>query len=209
MQLDIPDILAGLAKKRPVFHSEADFRTSLALHLHETYKHLYPLPEYPFALPENIACDIMLLQGGKEVMALELKYFCRAFKGEVGDKFFRLRWNSTPDAGRYGVLKDIERMEIFLEKNPTAQAAVIAITNDPKLWEGKKSKNTTDAAFVLQEGGTVTGTLAWAPHTSLKTKRAYPKIILRGKYDMAWQDYSRLDGTFGKFRFLHIPVSKP
>ena len=215
-KLDIPAILVDLARERPVFHSEADFQHALAWQIHKANLGLQPRLEYPFDYPSSKACDIVLVHDGRVVMAIELKYFCQKLEREVHGELFRLKWNTAADGGRHAALKDVERMEEFLEKtqkagNRTMQAAVIAITNDPTFWEGPKQDDGTDAEFNIHEGSTTAGTLNWAAKTSRKTKRLYGKIKLFGKYEMKWDEYSRVgsDEEYGRFRYLHIPVQSP
>ena len=216
LQLDIPQILRSLARRRPIFHSEADFRLELALYLRETYPHLYPVCEYPLHRTSRESYDIMLLQGREEVMVLELKYLCQALKCNFADEQFKLTGGWPADGGCHATLKDVERLEVFLEEiqkreNRTARAAVIALTNDPVLWEGPISENTTYKEFTIKDGRSdVTGTLKWAEKTSQKTKRDYKRIRLFGNYTMHWQDYSCIKAQkYGRFRFLHIPVQPP
>lgn len=213
MRLDVPKILGVLAKRRPVFHSESDFQHALAWQIHEMHPALNPRLEYPLERPTRKACDMVLFQGGKMVMAIELKYPCRNLNYENKGEMFTLK-SAPADSGRHGTLKDIERMEEFIEEieeteKRTIQAAVITLTNDPDLWNGLKTQRRTGAEFDIQEGKIVSRTLKWAPHTSIKTKRAYPKIRLFGRYIMKWQDYSRIDESNGIFRYLHIPVQHP
>ena len=209
MKIDVSKILTNLAKERPVFHSEADFRLGLIFQLRETYPELHAISEYPFQRNSREAHDIVLLQGRKEVMAFELKYPCQKLDYKNGNEIFKLKWAGAADAGRHATLKDIERMEEFLETSPTAQAAVITLTNDPALWNGPTKTNLFSAAFDTQEGKIVTGTLKWAPKTSDNTKRRYSKVKLFGIYKMKWENYSQVDGKFGQFRYLHIPVQPP
>lgn len=209
MKLDISEILKALARKRPIFHSEADFQHALAWQIHEMYPSLHLRLEYPFGRSMRKACDMVLFRGGKMMMAVELKYFCRNLNYENKGEVFTLK-SAPADTGRYGTLKDIERMEKFIKdiqntKNQVVRASVITLTNDPELWRGSKP-NRTDADFDIKEDRIVSGALKWAEHTSIKTKRDFPKINLLGKYTMKWQDYSHVDGSNGKFRYLHIPV---
>ena len=213
MKLHIPEILKALAGKRPVFHSEADFQHALAWQIHEMHQGLHPRLEYPFERPTRKTCDMVLFRGGKMVMAIELKYPCRNLDYENKGEMFALK-SAPVDAGRHGTLKDIERMEEFIEEiqeteNRTVQAAVITLTNDPDLWNGSKTSNRTDAELDIREGKVVSKTLKWAPRTSIKTKRMYPRIKLFGRYTMKWRDYSHVDESNGVFRYLHIPVQHP
>lgn len=213
MKLDIPKTLEALAGNRPVFHSEADFQHALAWQIHDLHPNLHPRLEYPLERRTRKACDMVLFRGGKVVMAIELKYPCRNLNYENKGEMFTLK-SAPVDSGRHGTLKDIERMEEFIEEiqeteNRTVQAAVITLTNDPDLWNGSKTQKRTDVEFDIREGKVVSRTLKWAPHTSIKTKRAFPRIRLFGKYTMNWQDYSRVDESNGVFRYLHIPVQHP
>lgn len=213
MRLDIPKVLGVLARRRPVFYSESDFQHALAWQIHEMHPALYPRLEYPLERRTRKACDMVLFQGRKMVMAIELKYPCRNLNYENKGEMFTLK-SAPADSSRHGTLKDVERMEEFIEdiqeiENRTIQAAVITLTNDPDLWNGLKTQKGTGAEFDIREGKIVSRTLKWAPHTSAKTKRAYPRIRLFGRYTMEWQNYSRVDGSNGIFRYLHIPVQHP
>lgn len=138
---------------------------------------------------------------------LELKYLCQRVECDVGGERFGLKPQGAQDLRRYDVLKDIWRMERFLEGRSGASAAVLVIANDPGYWVGPKGVSTCDASFSLREGRIVTGTLDWAPHAGAGTKRGREAPIeLRGCYTMNWQDYSRIDAPFGLFRFLHVRI---
>ena len=222
MRLDIPKILVALAKRRPVFHSEADFRLELVLQIHKMYPKLCPVAEYPIRREAKEAYDLMLFRGHREVTALELKYACQKLDYRNEGQTFKLK-TAPVGVGRYGTLRDIERMEEFLEKirkkePQRVHADVITLTNDPFLWEGPKRTGVTDEEFNIAESvirgdkkvkNTVSGTLRWSPRTATKTKRACPKIRLHGSYRMRWRDYSKVTGKFGQFRYLHIPVQPP
>lgn len=82
------------------------------------------------------------------------------------------------------------------------------LSNDPSYWKGRKSTGASDAAFELREGRTVMGILDWADRAGPGTKRGREAAItLKGGYAMNWRDYSRIDGRFGEFRFLYVPVA--
>ena len=207
MDLDIPQLLTELAARRPIFHSEADLQHELARHLREVHAHLQVRLEYPLARPSNAAIDILIRNAGQE-LALELKYLCQRIDQEVDGEPFALKPQGAQDIRRYDVLKDVGRMEQFLTARSTASAAVLVLSNDPSYWSGPKGENTCDAAFALREGRTVTGQLDWADHAGPGTKRGREAtIVLKGAYAMNWRAYSRIDGRFGEFRFLYIPVA--
>lgn len=209
LDLDIPHLLIDLAARRPVFHSEADLQHELAWHLREVHPNLQVRLEYPLARPSNAAIDI-LIRNGDQAMALELKYLCQRVEYDVDGEPFALKPQGAQDIRRYDVLKDVWRMEQFLAARPSASAAVLALTNDPAYWRGPRGLSTCDAAFALREGRSVTGLLDWAPHTGAGTKRGRETTInFMGEYRMTWADYSRVEGPFGEFRFLYLPVARP
>ena len=199
---NIPQILRDLAEQRPIFHSEADFQHELAWHLREADPSLRPRLEYPFGRLNRRACDIVLIRNGIE-MALELKYLCQKLECEIGGETFRLEKQGAQNIRRLQTLEDIERMEGFLGDHPSAQAHVVLLTNHDTYWKGSAA-DTADAEFDIREGRIVTGDLNWAQWAD-KWKPT-PAVNLRGSYIMQWQDYSRINGKHGLFRFLHIPV---
>ena len=75
--IDIHALLGGLARKRPAFHSEADFQFALAWEIREARKLDSRLEFRPLA-DERMYLDIWLPQRG---VAVELKYMTRAFAG--------------------------------------------------------------------------------------------------------------------------------
>ncbi len=165
--------------------------------------------EYPRERPSNAASDI-LIRTGDQAIALELTYLCQGVEYEVCGELFAPKPQGAQDVRRYDVLTDVWRMEQFLEARPTASAAVLARTNDPAYWRGPRGMSTCDAAFALREGRVVTGALNRAAHTGAGTKRSREAAIkLKGQYRMTWAHYSRIDGPFGEFRFLYLPVARP
>lgn len=207
MDLDIPELMQGLAARRPVFHSEADFQFELAWHLREAHPLLAIRLEYPLSPPGKAALDILVRKGDEE-MAIELKYPRQRLVCEIDGERFTLKAQEAQDLGRYAVLKDVERMERFVATRPAASAAVVVLSNEPGYWRGQTHAGTADAAFALHEGRIVTGRLDWGPTAGIGTKGGGPTAIdLKGRYVMNWRDYSRVDGPLGKFRYLCVPIS--
>ena len=68
--LDITRLLDGLARERPVFHSEADFQFALAWRIKKATSHYVRLEFKPFP-EERVYLDIWLPDVG---VAIELKY---------------------------------------------------------------------------------------------------------------------------------------
>lgn len=201
--IDLPKLLSELAKKRPVFHSEADMQHELAMQIRKSYSRFSIRLEYP--MDNNTATDIVILNDSKKIMALELKYFCRQLEHDINGEKFKLIYQRAHTNRRYDVMKDIWRMEKFLEKHPATTAGVLVVTNDPAYWEGPSKRDTIDVAFAIKKNRIVKGTLKWK---SLKTKdKRREEIKLHGEYRMNWQDYSKIkDQKYGLFRFLYIPI---
>ena len=96
---DLPDLLAELAGKRPVFHSEADFQHALAWKIHEAFPSANVRPEYKPFPEKRVYIDIWV--SGAESAAIELKYLTRRLKVDVNGERFTLKDQSARDLGRY------------------------------------------------------------------------------------------------------------
>jgi hypothetical protein len=204
--VDLPEAMKQLAKQRSIFHSEADFQHALAWYLRETVPGIDVRLEYPTSWRRG-AIDIFARFRGRE-LGIEVKYLCRRLEIAVGDEIFLLKQQGAQDVRAYDVCKDIKRMERFATERPDAQAAVIVLSNDALYWTGPRSQNTCYAAFTLQEGRLLTGSLGWSEMTGAGTNRGRTKLIqLRRSYDLRWQEYSNLRPHAGQFQFLHIAVA--
>ncbi len=209
MELDIPRLLAELATRRPIFHSEADLQHAFAWSVQQLNPHLAVRLEYPLARPENKAIDVVI-RGERKTLAVELKYPCALFETHHSGEIYALKNHSAADYRRYDILKDVLRMERFVQSNERASAAVLVITNDPAIWLGPKSEATDGAAFALREAQVVKGELRWSQYASPGNVRGREApILLRGSYVLNWKDYARInDQRYGLFRFLYIPITK-
>ena len=204
-KIHISTLLKNLAEERPVFHSKADFQSVLAQWLREVYPHLRVGIKYSLGLFNHEDCDIVLLQGDRIMMAIELRYSTRELEYENKGELFTLKRQGAQNFGRYSVLQGIERMECFLERNPKTQASVIFVTNEHIYWEGSR-KGKDDEEFDIRDKTIVTGMKNWK-----EGSRNYKKspVNIRGRYKMEWQDYSKVNGKFGLFRCLYIPIQQP
>lgn len=206
MKIDIAAALAGLARERPVFHSEADFQHALAWHLQRSQPELRLRLEYPLDGTENAAVDLVAFDGAAAT-AFELKFLSKRARFDIGGETFVLKAHGAQDTRRYDTLEDVARLERFVRSRPGATGCVVALTNDPAYWTGPQRDDTCDAAFALREGREAGGCLDWAPHTGAGTKRGREAAIaLRGRYRMLWRDYAQAGGRFGRFRMLCIEV---
>ena len=183
--LDIHNLMADLSRHRPCFHSEADFQFALAWRIHEVITDCKIRLEWPY---RDMRLDIYLRT---EKIAIELKH--------------RLPHRNA-NYGRYGFLEDINRIERVVKDGKADSGFAVLLTNYQALWGPPQSRweTTTDAAFRLHEGRTVTGELAWSDKTAESTKKGREgPICLTGSYRLHWRDYSSLGtGKNQKFRYL-------
>ena len=206
--------LKGLACKRPLFHSEADFQHALAWHIQNSMPDWQVrLESKPFC-DKNLYLDIWLPNAG---VAVELKYKTKKFEMSYGGEFFWLREQYAQDCGRYDFLLDVSRLEKLVDDS-SVQANVglaIFLTNDFLYWRDPESVSnsspgrTIDRNFRIHEGQTRSGKLKWCkPYDDWKPPNREAPIILRGAYDTKWRDYYSF-GTGGAdlFRYLFVKVA--
>lgn len=116
--------LENLARRRPVFHSEDDFKFELAWELNQHAKMEQVQIEFPFHLddekdskgnPRNLRLDLRV-SVGKQRYGIELKYKTKALEFEKDDLKFKLRNQSAVDQGRYDFMKDVWRIERLIQE---------------------------------------------------------------------------------------------
>jgi len=200
--IDLHAIVARLATKRPLFHSEADFQHALAWELHHELPDARVRLEYRPFPSEAVYVDIWVEREGM-AMALELKYLTKKLDVTVGGEAFSLRNQSAEDVNRYLVLKDIVRIERIVDEVPDARGMAVILTNDAGYWK-KSIRDTIDAHFRLHDGRDLTGTLAWSEKAGTGTTRGIANPLdISGIYKLAWRDYSIVTpASAGHFRYL-------
>ncbi len=207
--VELGEAFVGLATYRPVFHSEADLQLALAWELQrrdpEMRVRLETRPEPGTHL--DVACSRPDLG---RFTALELKYLTRFWSGEVAGERFELKNHGAGDVRGYDVVKDISRVERFIDGRPGWNGAAIAVSNDSYYWRPKASTVSNAAAFRLSEGMTLHGVRDWGAKTGAGTKNKREEAIpLEGTYVLHWRNYSTVSGSghaAAEFRLLLIPV---
>lgn len=106
--LDIYSVLAALAAKRPLFHSEADFQFAFAWQIGALHEVEVRLETHPRPL---VNLDVQLDWPDGTHTAIELKYKTRLWVGDVAGEHFALKDQGANDIGGYDFLKDVERVE--------------------------------------------------------------------------------------------------
>ena len=202
MNVDIGDLIRGLANQRAVFHSEADLQLALGWHINSQVYGAGVRLEKPFEVDGKRArIDIWL--AGEEI-AIELKYFTQELSACLNGELFDLREHAAADLARHGFLQDIQRLERIVgdENQPARSGLAVLLTNAPMLWL-PPGRDTNDAAFRLHDGRHLTGRLQWLRDGSPTVE---DELRIRGSYTMNWQTYSDLGYPNGKFRFLTASV---
>ena len=202
-------VMAALARKRPVFHSEADFQHALAWEIRSTISESeIRLEHRPRGVRERMYLDLWVRAGGQSC-AIELKYKTRGLTVESNGEVFDLLDQSAQDIGRYEILKDVARLERVVKADAADQAAMIFLTNDQNYWSTPPRPDTIDAAFRLHEGRVIQGALSWAPRASPKTTEHHEEpIMISAAYEARWDDYSTVaPRSPGSFRYLMMPVA--
>lgn len=203
--ITIEPVMARLAARRPIFHSEADLQHEVAIELRAMDPRLELRLEYPFGQGTRASLDILLRKDDAQ-FGLELKYLCRSINVDVAGEQFRLRHQSAHDIRRYDVCKDIVRIEGFCRRFGAA-GSVLILTNDPAYWSSRRRSDTFDAAFDLADLRVLAGTLAWAERTGAgTTKGRETPLSVGGSYALQWRDYAEVPGLGGRFRYLYVPV---
>ena len=207
--VDVAGALAGLASKRPLFHSEADFQHALAWEFHERWPDCSLRLEFrPPRIPERIIIDLWVTRG-ERVFAIELKHKTRRLSLTVDGEPYNLLDQSAQDLGRYDFLKDVRRLEGIVSANRNAVGCAVFLTNDSAYWNQPRDAATVDAQFRIHEGRTVSGEMSWGSHASEGTTRGRSQpIIIEGQYSLRWSDYSLPStGPYGKFRYLLVTMA--
>jgi len=200
--------LESLSKKRPIFHSEADFQHALAWEIHCLREDARVYVEKPCPLEQKHAHVDIVAEWAQHRIACEVKY---CTKGLAYDEF-HLKDQGAQDCHRYDFLQDLCRMERVVGSGHAAAGYVVLLTNDTLYWRTPRPRRraTMDAALRIHEGATVRGTLFWGDKASPGSMHGREKKIpLGGVYACRWEGYSRLGDEPGdEFKYLLLAAGK-
>jgi hypothetical protein len=206
-RVPLSELLALLAAERPVFHAEADFHQAFAWQLQSLDPTLRIRLETRPA--PGVRLDLLVTSNdGANRSAVELKYLTRAWVGEVAGERFELKSQGAQDIRAYDVVKDVVRVEKFVDLMPGSNGAVVCLANDPSFWRTPThGRDTNASAFRIYDGVRLEGPRAWGPNTGAGTSRNREEVLeLRGAYDLRWRDYSTIPGAHGTVRALVVEV---
>lgn len=205
---DLMALIPGLALRRPVFHSEADFQHGLAWEAQTARPELaVQLESRPV---RGMHVDLLFvdrMDGHR--LAVELKYFTDRLGADVEGERFDLTHQSAHDVRSYDCVKDIARIEQMIAAHYAHSGVVLALSNDSWYWRAPSRTGITNAhAFRLHDGSVLSGSRAWGPKTGAGTKNGREAPLdLSGTYTLKWRDYSDLPVQRGLFRYLAVPVT--
>jgi hypothetical protein len=202
----ISSIITSLSKKRPIFHSEADFQHALAWDLHLNDSEASIRLEHRKKLQtENAYIDLTATVKERKI-AIELKYKTSRLKTTINGEIFDLAAQGAQDVATRLFWDDVSRLEQLtnLEKNSLGYA--VFLTNDSSYWTDSGRSNTNANAYRLYEGRTVKNQLAWGENTGPGTMKGREKPIeLIGEYKLEWKYFSTVEDQ--NFRYLLLEVS--
>jgi hypothetical protein len=202
-------ILNDLSYKRPIFYSEADFQHSIAWYLHL----LFPdsnlrLEKRVVVAEEAFYVDIVFINSDSEI-PIEVKYKTRAISAKIDNEIFQLKSHGAQDLGRYDFIKDIVRVEKVVASTGKGKVGyVLFLTNDSAYWkESNWQRETVYKEFEINDGRILKGKLSWKDHVGPGTTRGREQpLTLMGNYKLEWKEYSDLNSTYGKFRYLIVEI---
>lgn len=204
---DLDRVLEHLVSSRPVFHSEADFQFAFAWSAITLYPTLeVKLESHP---TPNESLDLALFDPiSNEGLAIEFKYKTGAWDGVVNGESYSLKSHGGSDIGCYDIVKDITRIERFIEGKAGWKGYVITLTNESGYWNLRTHGKATNAgAFRVSHGLTLNGIREWGPNTGGTKKGREQSLVIKGSYDLKWRNYSKLsDRAAGTFKLLVVAI---
>ena len=206
----VEDLMAAMRTTRSVFHSEVHLQHHLARQAHLLDPQLQVRLEFRPDTRIRESVDVMLVRPDLGMATfIELKYLKAAWSGLASSEQFDLPNTGAHDIVRYDVIKDIERLERFVDGRPNSNGLMLCLTNDSLHWREPTGMRATIAeAFRIHEGSRIHGIRQWDGRAGAGTTRGRTAPLhLRGQYGLQRPPYSRIDnGRTGEFRLLAVSV---
>ena len=122
--IDPVDIMRALARRRPIFHSEADFQHAFAWEIHRSAPEFDIRLEVPVRATTGAIHLDLLARSTLGQMAIELKYKTRSLTAALDGEDFHLMSHAAQDLGRYDFFKDLNRIEEFAREQGQSEPAM-------------------------------------------------------------------------------------
>lgn len=196
--IQIDTILGTLARKRKIFHSEGDFQFSLGCEI-QSLTNMKVIIERPMNSNNNATEHIDMYVYNEQIkIGIELKFIKDKFSGIVDSNYYCLKPSSAYDMRCYDILKDIQRLENYVEnENKDEQIDIgyaIVLTNAKNLWTPKTNeKEYNYDEFRVFDGREIHGEMKWKPATGDGTKKGRTNSIRlkdNNTYLIQWKYYS-------------------
>lgn len=187
----------ALARKRPIFHSEADFQHALAWEIQTAHPTAALRLEKRVAVRPSIELDLAIDLRGVRLGV------------EVAGEQFTLS-TGADDHARYFAIEDLARLERLVAEGTIDSGVLVLLTNVANMWEPPASRRRVlYEDFRMHEGHVLVGTMAWGGWGAAggRPSGASGTVTLTGGYPLAWRNYSAVEDT--RFRYLLISVGEP
>jgi len=211
--MDMQSVMNELGKKRPVFHSEADFQFALAWMIQKKHPDVRIRLEYPYLCKEpfygknkkaktKLNIDILIWQGDN-VIPIELKYLTSKiskYEDKKNNEIFNVN-SKGKKWGRLDTLEDIARIEHFKNENANCEVGYsIMLTNDAS-YEQNPPEN-DKIAKNLKLTGTIGGKYDYYGNADQRAT-----VLINGNYQADWARYSPIHGEkVISFRYMMVKI---
>jgi hypothetical protein len=115
MMINVEAAIQDLQGQRPLFHAEADFQHALAWEIHRLNPSVKVRLEINLSTMGQREYLDILVQDDDATCAIELRYKTAKFDAVYNGEEFHLLNHGAQDIGRYDVIKDIVRVERFVD----------------------------------------------------------------------------------------------
>lgn len=205
--MNVEAVINSLRKKRMIFHSEADFQFAFAWEIQTQFPNADVRLEYSPPNDSSKRIDI-LVRIDDAIYPIELKYKTKLLQTWVNNELYFLKNHGAQDLYKYDFVKDICRIETLKESmGGYREGYVVWLTNDSSYWTSPRSKGVGYADFSVHHGAVKEGNMQWADSMGQGSIKAREDtLILVGKYNISWNQYSDLKERNGIFKCCIIKV---
>lgn len=198
MCIDIPVTLENLFKNRAVFHSEDDFKFSLAWQIKIDYEDVEIRLERVY---NDMHIDILVMY--KElIIGIELKYSTKKVAIDHNKEKFTLAEHGAQGQRRFEFYKDINRLEVLKNEKLITAGHVILLTNDISYRNAPRANSKTNRVFNIADNHNITeGLYRWSADKD--KSREGKEIKISGTYQCNWSKLNHIDA---RFQYLHLEI---